>query len=92
MFFFPALASKSIDVRSCPIPFSRNVDPDRRCQEHAGHRNFEVSRELIAAVKESNSNRCDAILWLGTGEQISVSFLMSYHVITLLNTAHSPSS
>ena len=65
----------------CPIMsdpfFSRNVDPDRRCQEHAGHRNFEVSRELIAAVKESNSNRCDAILWLGTGEQIAHVFPMS---------------
>eukprot|EP00435_Cladocopium_sp_Y103_P069505 s1579_g33.t1 len=35
-------------------------------KEHAGHRSFEVARELIAAVKESDSRRCDEILQWGT--------------------------
>lgn len=34
-------------------------------KEHAGHRSFEVSRELVAAVKESDSKRCDDILSWG---------------------------
>ena len=34
-------------------------------KENAGHRNFEVLRELVAAVKESDASRCSKILLLG---------------------------
>ena len=34
-------------------------------KEHSGHREFEVQRELVAAVKEMSGERCRAILQWG---------------------------
>ena len=34
-------------------------------KEHSGHREFEVRRELVAAVAEMSSERCRAILQWG---------------------------
>ena len=34
-------------------------------KEHSGHREFEVQRELVAAVKEMSAERCRAILQWG---------------------------
>lgn len=57
--------SVKIDSMICELQLNTKVMA--YVKEHAGHRNFEVSRELIAAVKESNSNRCDEILRWGEG-------------------------
>ena len=35
-------------------------------QEHSGHRSFEVTRELVAAVAQSDAARCNEILQLGS--------------------------
>ena len=64
--------------------FGSAIQGQRFCQEHAGHRNFEVSRELIAAVKESNLRRCDEILWLGLAlgrgsENFQISMSRCFH-------------
>jgi len=34
-------------------------------KEHSGHREFEVKRELVAAVAEMSAERCRAILQWG---------------------------
>ncbi|CAE7453374.1 Pclo [Symbiodinium pilosum] len=34
-------------------------------KEHSGHRGFEVKRELVAAIAQSDAGRCSEILFLG---------------------------
>ena len=52
----------TISIEDMVCELQLNTDVMAYVKEHSGHRDFEVRRELLAAVAELNPDRCQAIL------------------------------
>ena len=64
------------DIEDMVCELQLNTDVMAYVKEHSGHRDFEVRRELLAAVAERNPDRCQAILAWGKehlGQQTKLS-------------------